>query len=169
MSEPNKKKKKYYPEARRRYHLKVKDTEEFKRRRREYDRKRYAENREYYLEKSRKWQEANRDKVMEYRRRAYIKKRIKGSPSEKECPRCGKKFVVLPGVPGLSSKYCSDECKYECAKERARLRYYSHREEMKARSKKWRKENRERYNYLKRIRRIKDKLANLNEEVSPCS
>lgn len=166
MSEPNKRKKKYYPEARRRYYLKVKDTEEFKRKRREYSRKRYAENRERYLEYARKWQEANEDKVMEHRHRASMKKRIKGSPLEKECPRCGKKFVVLPGAPGLSVKYCSDECKYEGVKERARLRYYSHEDEIKARAKKWREENRERYNYLKRMNRLKHKLASLNEEAS---
>jgi len=153
MSEPHS----YSKEKRHQYYLNAISKPGYIEKRREYAKRYYQKYRSYLLEGHRKWYDANKEKVKEYSRVRTLKKRVFSSPAERTCAYCGKKYVVLPG--SRPSKYCSYECVRNIGRDRARSRYYSHKEEIKAQAANWRKVNKTRHNLLCKLSKLRRENA----------
>lgn len=147
----------YSKEKRHQYYLNAMSRPGYIEKRREYARRYYKSNSDRIKNRVRNWQENNLEKVKEYNRVRKHKERVIQTPLEQTCAYCGKKYVVLPS--SRPSKYCSYECVRNIGRDRARSRYYSHKEEIKAQASNWRKNNRERYNLLNKLRKIRRKNA----------
>lgn len=147
----------YSKEKRHQYYLAAMSRPGYTEKRREYARRYYKANSERIKNEVRRWQDDNPEKIKEYNRVRKYKRRAIQTPLEQTCVYCGKKYVVLPG--SHPSKYCSYECVRNIGRDRARSRYHSHKEEIMAQATNWRKNNRERYNLLSRLSRIRKKNA----------
>ena len=147
----------YSKEKRHQYYLNAISKPGYIEKRREREKQYYKANSGRIKNRVRSWKENNPEKVEQYNRARKYKERVIQTPLERTCAYCGKKYVVLPG--SRSSKYCSYECIRNVGRDRARSRYYSHREEIKAQATNWRKNNRERCNLLSRLGKIRRKNA----------
>lgn len=147
--------KKYDPIKRRERYLRLKAQPGYMEKRREQCREYYKKNKGRINENAKEYAKEHRDEI---NAKARDRRREKFEPFVTTCPVCYGPVVHDKIIHGRQRIYCSDKCQYEVTKAKARARYPEHKDEIKTQAKKWHKENRERANFLSRLRRQLKKL-----------